>query len=106
MGMVQRFTAAASFCLVLTCLFLTLGCSSPAAKFVGKWYDRQHGVVLEIRDDKTCVKSIPGYSGAAKWELVDDNNIKITYAVKGSSDSETATLKGDTLNFEGLVMKR
>jgi hypothetical protein len=85
---------------------LISGCGSPSDKFIGRWFDRQHNVTLIIRKDKRCIKSIPGYSDSAGWELIDDNTIMITFGPKGATQSENAALKGDSLYFEGLVMKK
>jgi hypothetical protein len=102
----KRFTVTATLCMVLICLLLISGCGSPSDKFIGIWLDRQHNVALEIRKDNICTKVIPGYSQSARWKLVNDNTIAITYGPKGATSTENAVLNGDSIAFEGLVMKK
>lgn len=101
----KRIAVSAVFCTMI-CLIPLLGCSSPISKFVGKWYDSKHSVLLDVRKDHTCRKSIPGLSGQAKWEPVDDTTIKVTFVNMGRVEAENATIKGGTLVFESLVMKK
>lgn len=106
MEMAKRFTVTATLFMAMICLFWISGCSSPDDKFIGTWYDRQHNVALEIRKDNRCIKSIPGYSDVASWKLLDEKKIQIIYGHQGVTQTEDATLTGNSLNFEGLVMTR
>ena len=102
----KRFAVTATFCMVMICLLLISGCGSPSDKFIGTWLDRQHNVALVIRKDNICTKIIPGYKESARWKLLDDKTIAVTYGPKGATQTENAVLSGDSLSFEGLVMTR
>ncbi len=106
MEMAKRLTVTATLCMVMICLLMISGCGSSSDKFIGVWLDRQHNVALQIRKDNICTKVIPGFSQSARWKLVNDNTITITYGPKGATSTEDAVLNGDTLVFEGLVMKK